>query len=134
MMWECSCIRPVSKALVYRGSEQLDVELGSHHGSQLGSAAASSFEGKELDEDEAAAAADFTPMTDEKRILVNEWIAKLGEDVPDEQAPIEVSFYCHQRAHARAVCERLPFSMSPVDLLLPSTSSRKQRCYCLTDT
>ncbi|KAL3155070.1 hypothetical protein ABBQ38_011135 [Trebouxia sp. C0009 RCD-2024] len=71
------------------GSEQLDLDLGSHHGSQQGSAAASSFEGKEMDEDEAAAAADFTPMTEEKRTFVNEWIAKLGEDVPDEQAPIE---------------------------------------------
>ena len=71
------------------------MELGSHHGSQLGSAAASSFEGKELDDDEAAAAADFTPMTEDKRIFVTEWIAKLGEDVPDEQAPIEVSFCSH---------------------------------------
>ena len=69
------------------------MQLGSHHGSQLGSAAASSFEGKELDDDEAAAAADFTPMTEDKRIFVTEWIAKLGEDVPDEQAPIEVTYY-----------------------------------------
>lgn len=74
---------------VYRASE-LDLELGSHHGSQQGSAAASSFEGQEMDEDEAAAAADFTPMTEEKRIFVNEWIAKLGEDAPDEADPIEV--------------------------------------------
>ena len=66
------------------------MELGSHHGSQQGSAAASSFEGQEMDEDEAAAAADFTPMTEEKRIFVNEWIAKLGEDIPDDQDPIEV--------------------------------------------
>ena len=67
------------------------MELGSHHGSQQGSAAASSFEEKEMDEDEAAAAADFTPMTEEKRIFVNEWIAKLDEDLPDEQDPIEVT-------------------------------------------
>lgn len=32
-------------------------------------------------------------MTEEKRAFVNEWISKLGEDVPDEQAPIEVGFY-----------------------------------------
>lgn len=81
--------------LVYRESEPLDLELGSHHGSQQGSAAASSFEGEEMDADEAAAAADFTPMTEEKRVFVNEWIAKLGHDLPDEQAPIEVS-YCYQ--------------------------------------
>lgn len=49
-----------------------------------------------MDEDEAAAAADFTPMTEEKRTFVNEWIAKLGEDVPDEQAPIEVGLNSHQ--------------------------------------
>ena len=67
------------------------MELGSHHGSQQGSAAASSFEGQELDEDEAAAAADFTPMTEEKRLFVNEWIAKLGEGLPDEQDPVEVT-------------------------------------------
>lgn len=77
--------------LVHRASEQLDLELGSHHGSQQGSAAASSFEGQELDEDEAAAAADFTPMTEEKRLFVNEWIAKLGEGLPDEQDPVEVT-------------------------------------------
>ena len=71
-------------------ADELDLELGSHHGSQQGSAAASSFEGKEMDEDEAAAAADFTPMTDEKRIYVNEWISKLGEDLPDDADPIEV--------------------------------------------
>lgn len=68
------------------------MELGSHHGSQQASAAASSFEGQELDEDEAAAAADFTPMTEEKRLFVNEWIAKLGEDLPIEQDPVEVIF------------------------------------------
>ena len=71
----------------------MDIELGSHHGSQQGSAAVSSHEGEEVgevDEDEAAAAADFTPMTEEKRIFVNEWIAKLGTEAPeedDEQVP-----------------------------------------------
>lgn len=86
----------VTKVLVSRATDQLDMELGSHHGSQQGSAAASSFEGEELDEDEAAAAADFTPMTEEKRIFVNEWIAKLGEDRPDEQDPIEVNGFITQ--------------------------------------
>ena len=74
---------------IYRASE-LDLEIGSHHGSQQGSAAASSFEGQEMDEDEAAAAADFTPMNEEKRIFVNEWIAKLGQDGPDDADPVEV--------------------------------------------
>lgn len=93
----------VTKVIAYRATDQLDVELGSHHGSQQGSAAASSFEGQEMDEDEAAAAADFTPMTEEKHIFVNEWIAKLGEDIPDEQDPIEViasTTQCHSFAAA----------------------------------
>lgn len=79
---------------MHRGSE-LDLELGSHHGSQQGSAAVSSHEGdayEEVDANEAAAnaaaAADFTPMTEEKRVFVNDWIAKLGteafEDVEEQ--------------------------------------------------
>lgn len=83
----------------------MDIELGSHHGSQQGSAAVSSHEGDggdNVDEDEAAAAADFTPMTDEKRVFVNDWIAKLGtealEDV-DDQVPAACIVYkcllCH---------------------------------------
>ena len=77
---------------VCRGS-QLELELGSHHGSQEGSAAVSSHEGDEIDKDEAAAAAaDFTPMTEEKRIFVNEWIAKLGNDLPDDENQMQV--YC----------------------------------------
>lgn len=97
---------------MYRVSEQLDLELGSHHGSQQGSAAASSFEEKEQDDDEAAAAADFTPMTEEKRVFVNEWIAKLGEDIPDEQAPIEVSSHCHQACICAATLRRATFPVS----------------------
>ena len=76
----------------YRGSAA-DVELGSHHGSQQGSAAVSSHEGdaeggegEEPDADEVAAKADFTPMTDEKRIFVTEWIAKLGDEGFDDDA------------------------------------------------
>lgn len=73
-----------------RGSE-LDVELESHHGSQTGTGAVSEHEGDEIDEDEAAAAADFTPMTEDKRIFVNEWIAKLGNETPDDENQMEVS-------------------------------------------
>ena len=69
----------------------LDVELESHHGSQTGSGAVSEHEGDEIDEDEAAAAADFTPMTEDKRIFVNEWIAKLGNETPDDENQMEVS-------------------------------------------
>jgi hypothetical protein len=72
-----------------RGSE-LDAELESHHGSQTGSGAVSEHEGEEIDEDEAAAAADFTPMTEEKRVFVNEWIAKLGNETFDDENQVEL--------------------------------------------
>ncbi len=72
-----------------RGSE-LGAELESHHGSQTGSGAVSEHEGDEIDEDEAAAAADFTPMTEEKRVFVNEWIAKLGNETFDDENQVEV--------------------------------------------
>lgn len=78
--------------LLYRGSTA-DIELGSHHGSQQGSAAVSSHEGDaeggegdEPDADEVAAKADFTPMTDEKRVFVTEWIAKLGDEGFEDDA------------------------------------------------
>lgn len=58
--------------------------------------------GDNVDEDEAAAAADFTPMTDEKRVFVNDWIAKLGTEaleVVEEQVPAACTVYkcllCH---------------------------------------
>ncbi len=120
------------KVLVHRVSEQLDLELGSHQGSQLGSAAASSFEGKEQDEDEAAAAADFTPMTDEKRTFLNEWVAKLGEDLPDEQAPIQarVFFAAIKHALARQLCaSRLPFPFSTSWALHRAAESRAAVTY-----
>lgn len=75
-----------SLTLLHRGSE-LDLELGSHHGSAQGSGAVSSHEGDaggETDADDAAAAADFTPMTEEKRVFVNDWIAKLGTEALEE--------------------------------------------------
>ena len=52
-----------------------------------------------MDEDEAAAAADFTPMTEEKRIFVEEWIAKLGEETPDDEMAVQVG-----PDYARADC------------------------------
>ena len=80
---------------------ELDIELGSHYGSQQDSAAVSSHEGDggdNVDEDEAAAAADFTPMTDEKRVFVNDWIAKLEtealEDVDDQVAAACIVYKC----------------------------------------
>lgn len=102
----------VTKVLVHRATDQLDMELGSHHGSQQGSAAASSFEGQEMNEDEAAAAADFTPMTEEKRAFVNEWIAKLGEDVPDAEDPIEVKDSITQNRGFAAALHNTTFTSS----------------------
>ncbi|DBA80194.1 TPA: hypothetical protein ACH3X2_007658 [Trebouxia sp. C0005] len=79
---------PIAKSGSLGGSE-LDAELESHHGSQTGSGAVSEHEGDEIDEDEAAAAADFTPMTEEKRVFVNEWIAKLGNETFDDENQVE---------------------------------------------
>ncbi len=93
-----------------RGSE-LDLDLGSHHGSQEGSAAVSSHEGAEIDEDMAAAAADFTPMTEEKRIFVNEWIAKLGDEGPDDGNQIAVS------RHKTQLLQRSILQCCCIDLL-----------------
>ncbi|DBB01294.1 TPA: hypothetical protein ACH3X3_011692 [Trebouxia sp. C0006] len=79
---------PTAKSGSLGGSE-LDAELESYHGSQTGSGAVSEHEGDEIDEDEAAAAADFTPMTEEKRVFVNEWIAKLGNETFDDENQVE---------------------------------------------
>jgi len=84
-----TCVQNLHSMPCCRGSE-LDAELESHHGSQAGSGAVSEHEGDEIDEDEAAAAADFTPMTEEKRVFVNEWIAKLGNETFDDENQVEV--------------------------------------------
>ena len=93
----------------------------------MGSVAVSSHEGEQgaeiMDPDEAeaaaAAAADFTPMTEEKRIFVEEWIAKLGEEALDFQTDMQVS------------CDKVQRRFVPMELsIIAAATCRNCRSVC----